>query len=104
MMQLVSPHTRVPSAEDQPHPGSPPPTATVRPTGYLFLDVDGVLNPEAWALDGDWAQRCYGGYYVWTSAELGRWLNHLMDNGTQVVWATTWVQTPDLLGGLAETF
>ena len=73
-------------------------------SAYLFLDVDGVLNPEAWALGGDWQQRRFGGYHVWTSAELGRWLVGLIDGGVAVVWATTWVHTPDLLDQLAVAF
>jgi len=73
-------------------------------TGYLFLDIDGVLNPDSWALGGDWQQRSFGGFHVWTSAELGSWITGLIKQGVTVVWATTWIRTPALLDELAEAF
>jgi hypothetical protein len=71
---------------------------------YLFLDIDGVLNPEAVVLPGDWRQVQVDRYWVWTSARLGRWLNDLIDRGVQIVWATTWVENPRALAALAGAF
>ncbi len=71
---------------------------------YLFLDVDGVLNPEALTLPGDWRQVQAGRFRVWTSARLGRWLTGLTNRGVQIVWATTWIEVPDSLAALARAF
>ena len=74
------------------------------PSGYLFLDVDGVLNPVSPGSDGDWVVReDIGLYGVWTSATLGRWLNDLIENDVQIVWATTWIFLPDDLDALAAS-
>src|SRR5262245_19554427 len=69
---------------------------------YLFLDVDGVLNPEAVVLPGDWRQVPVDRFWVWTSPRLSRWMNGLLDRGAQIVWATTWIRHPDALATLAE--
>jgi HAD domain in Swiss Army Knife RNA repair proteins len=74
------------------------------PRSYLFLDVDGVLNPEAVVLPGDWRQTQVDRYWVWTSIRLGQWLSSLADRGIQIVWATTWIEHPAALAALAAAF
>ena len=74
------------------------------PQSYLFLDIDGVLNPEAVVLPGDWRQVQAGRYWVWASERLGRWLNQLTDRGVQIVWATTWIEQPHALATIARAF
>ena len=71
----------------------------------LFLDVDGVLNPEdddglpaAW--HGSW--RCMhspSGARVWLSSTQAAALRRLP---VEIVWATTWCHAPDDLEWLAE--
>jgi hypothetical protein len=71
----------------------------------MFLDVDGVLNPDdddgfptSWP--GSW--RCMGspsGARVWLSAEQGAALRSLE---VDIVWATSWGHSPDDLEWLAE--
>ena len=73
------------------------------PRSYLFLDIDGVLNPTSIVLPGDWRQVQIDRLYVWTSADLGRWLTRLVDGGVQIVWATTWIQIPGSLALLADS-
>jgi len=72
------------------------------PKGYLFLDVDGILNPSLARLDGDWRLEQAGLFQVWISPSLNCWLQYLIDNGIQIVWATTWVEIPVDLAELAE--
>lgn len=71
----------------------------------LFLDIDGVLNPflARTNLHGDWrkAEFADGGRY-WVSPRLGAWLRKLLEEGTRLVWATTWVNDPDDLERYAE--
>jgi hypothetical protein len=71
----------------------------------LFLDVDGVLNPEdddglpaAW--QGTW--RCMhspSGIRVWLSSSQASALRRLP---VEIVWATTWCHSPDDLEWLCE--
>lgn len=71
----------------------------------LFLDVDGVLNPflARTNLHGDWRKVEFGdGGRYWVSPRLGAWLRGLLDGGTRIVWATTWVNDPGDLERYAE--
>jgi hypothetical protein len=68
----------------------------------LFLDVDGVLNPwmSKTEADSNWTvitlkEHTY--MNVWISWMVFGWLEDLIEHGTQIVWATTWVDTPDRL-------
>jgi hypothetical protein len=84
------------------------PTATATDTttkSYLFLDVDGILNPFLReGLRGDWRLVSIGRYDVWQSEQLSAWLNDLLDQDVQIVWATTWVESPEMLAELAEAW
>lgn len=71
----------------------------------LFLDVDGVLNPEdddglpdAWP--NSWqCMRSPSGARVWLSSTQAAALRRLP---VEIVWATTWCHSPDDLEWLAE--
>jgi hypothetical protein len=72
--------------------------------GYLFLDVDGVLNPtrlNANKLDSTFSKHAIGGFKVWLSKRQGYWLDNLRYRGITIVWATTWVTAPEALATLA---
>jgi hypothetical protein len=74
-------------------------------TGYLFLDVDGVINPyQAKSLKGDWTISQIDRYDVWTSRNFGAWLTSLVDRGITIVWATTWVEDDDMRAELCQHF
>lgn len=72
---------------------------------FLFLDIDGVINPfdehDPTRLGTDWTRPVIGGYSVWVSPSLGNWLNHLIADGIDIVWATTWIRHPDHLAEYA---
>ena len=71
---------------------------------YLFLDVDGVLNPEtSFATDLDPSFRLHriNRFDVWVSEKQATWLRDLRRNGTTIVWATTWVENIEMLDELA---
>lgn len=76
--------------------------------GFLFLDVDGVLNPWLGSnLHGDWRKAPLDPQEprkqrFWVSAELGRWLADLDAGGVRIVWATTWVRHPAELASYAR--
>jgi hypothetical protein len=72
---------------------------------YLFLDVDGVLNPEtsfADDLDPTFKVHRIGKYDVWVSRKQGEWLQGLRKRGVNIVWATTWIESPPMLDELAD--
>lgn len=74
-------------------------------SAYLFIDVDGVLNPDTkWAtrLDSTFIQRHIGQYHVWVSRYQSEWLLSLLDQGVTIVWATTWVNDEVMLATLAD--
>lgn len=65
------------------------------PTGYVFLDVDGIINPFRRNLDLDgWKLANIEGYEVWTSKPVSAWFQSLVESGVQIVWATTWIKMP----------
>jgi FMN phosphatase YigB (HAD superfamily) len=71
---------------------------------YLFLDVDGVLNPEhSFATDLDPSFRLHriNRFDVWVSEKQATWLRDLRRNGTTIVWATTWIENIEMLDELA---
>ena len=73
---------------------------------YLFLDVDGVLNPmatnaEAKRLDPTFTARLIAPYEVWVSEYQAKWLQDLLAQGVTIVWATTWVESEAMLAELA---
>ena len=71
---------------------------------YLFLDVDGVLNPDtSYADDLDPTYRVYriNKYNVWISERQAKWLRNLHNKGVTIVWATTWVEDTKMLDELA---
>ena len=72
------------------------------PTGYVFLDVDGIINPfdRDLRLPG-WHLEHVGFWDIWVGDPLAAWLRGLIDHGVQIVWATTWVENPDNLAELA---
>ena len=73
-------------------------------SSYLFLDVDGVLNPEysyADELDPTFKTHYIGKYQVWVSRKQGQWLQNLRRRGVTIVWATTWIENPAMLDELA---
>ena len=81
------------------------------PRGYLFLDVDGVLNPFTHVRlvrpdlpAPDWELRRINGYRVWVGHPVSDWLNGLLSDGIQIVWATTWVTVEPALRELAENW
>ena len=74
------------------------------PRRHLFLDVDGVLNPDTSMLSGDWRPQEIGEFLIWTSVSLGRWLGELLADGVQIVWATTWINAPADLDEVAFAF
>ena len=64
------------------------------PTGYVFLDVDGIINPFDRQLDIDgWKLHPVEGYQVWVGKPLKPWFRQLVQKGIQFVWATTWINT-----------
>jgi len=71
----------------------------------LFLDVDGVLNPQddeglpdAWR--GSWeCMHTPSGARVWLSSSQAAAIQRLR---VEIVWATTWCHSPDDLEWLAE--
>lgn len=72
---------------------------------YLFLDVDGVLNPErldCTKLDSTFRKHTIGGYRVWLADSHGQWLSSLRYRGITIVWATTWIGAPEMLDILAK--
>lgn len=72
---------------------------------YLFLDVDGVLNPDRFdprPLDRTFRKHTIGGYQAWVSQRQGTWLQSLRSQGTTIVWATTWVESTQMLTTLAN--
>jgi hypothetical protein len=71
------------------------------PRAYMFLDVDGIINPMAGELYGDWQIYKIGRFEVWQSDSVSAWLNSLIDQGVQIVWATTWVESPANLDELS---
>jgi hypothetical protein len=73
----------------------------LQPRGYLFLDIDGVLNPLAGRMGDDWRIVRAGMLNVWFSDDLSTWLHSLIDQGIQIVWATTWIEIPIDLAELA---
>lgn len=74
--------------------------------GYMFLDVDGVINPyKSLSAPGrDWKVVRIDGFAVWTSKHFGRWLTSLVDRGVTIVWASTWVAHDQIRGELCEHF
>lgn len=70
-------------------------TISNSPTGLVFLDVDGIINPfhRDLKLDG-WKLSKVEGYWVWTSTTVRPWFQSLVDAGVQFVWATTWINQP----------
>jgi hypothetical protein len=73
----------------------------IDPTGYLFLDVDGVINPIDWVDQPGWRRVVINGYRVWVGEPLSAWLNDLLAQGIQIVWATTWITDDEMLDELA---
>ena len=72
---------------------------------YLFLDVDGVINPwVAEHLGDDWRQTRIDRYWVWTSLNFGAWLNSLIERGVTIVWATTWIENEIMRNELCLSF
>jgi hypothetical protein len=69
---------------------------TPNPTGYIFLDVDGILNPfdRKLGLDG-WKLHKVAGFMIWAGTPLVPWFQDLVARGIQVVWATTWINQPE---------
>ena len=80
------------------------------PKGYLFLDVDGVLNPvrgNGFGRPGWWLEDIptgRGSFRVWIGEPLSIWLNQLIDSGIQIVWATTWITDQEALAHLADAW
>jgi hypothetical protein len=71
------------------------PNLNPNPTGYVFLDVDGILNPFLRELNLDgWKLTEIEGFWVWTSKTVGEWFQSLVESGVQIVWATTWINSP----------
>ena len=68
-----------------------PPT---KPTGYVFLDVDGIINPfdRDLGLDG-WTLHKVEDYWVWVGDPVIPRFQRLVEAGVQFVWATTWINT-----------
>ena len=65
-----------------------------QPTGYVFLDVDGIINPFDRDLDIEgWTLRPIEGFEVWVGKPLKPWFKNLVAHGVQIVWATTWINT-----------
>lgn len=64
------------------------------PTGYIFLDVDGILNPfdRQLGIDG-WKLHKVEEYFVWVGKPLTPRFQRLVESGVQIVWATTWINT-----------
>jgi len=79
------------------------PGRLTNPSAYVFLDVDGIINPYARKLPGleGWETYVIDRYEVWYSDYLRNWLHNLIDNNVQIVWATTWVEHPANLFDLA---
>ena len=79
------------------------PGRLTNPSAYVFLDVDGIINPYArkLGLDG-WEVFTIDRFEVWYSDYLRNWLLNLIDNNVQIVWATTWVEHPANLFELAD--
>ncbi|WP_344953744.1 HAD domain-containing protein [Actinomadura miaoliensis] len=69
--------------------GAPRPGSRVSARPLLYLDVDGVLNPENPRDPGRFAEHAVGRLTVRVSDEHAEWLVRL--RGTyDLVWATTW--------------
>ena len=69
-------------------------TPTTKPTGYVFLDVDGIINPfdRDLGLDG-WTLHKVEDYWVWVGDPVIPRFQRLVEAGVQFVWATTWINT-----------
>lgn len=73
------------------------------PTAYLFIDIDGVLNPYTDAdLGHDWSVEQLDGYDLQINPTFGVRLGALP--GVQVVWATTWIRVPASLERAASAY
>lgn len=74
-------------------------------TGYVFLDVDGIINPFMRKLDIEgWTLHEVEGYMVWRGASVRRWFRSLVEAGIQIVWATTWIKSPEGLRRLEKLY
>jgi hypothetical protein len=88
---------------------SPEPIPSTTPQRFLFMDLDGVLNPFRAAappvyLRQHWikAQPPDSAYKVWANPAMGAALMDISQRfSVQIVWATTWVDYPSRLNWYA---
>jgi len=86
---------------------APHPTAPAAPRPLVFIDVDGVLNPDAerchpatvhaagyrpHRFDGTGPHGRHATGTVWLNPTHGAWLTELADHGADLAWATSWQQ------------
>lgn len=69
---------------------------------YLFLDIDGVLNPYRTTHPGDgWVNKTVAGYRMWVNHDI---TERLLATEAQIVWATMWVTEPRSLVAAAKAY
>ena len=56
-----------------------------------------MINPTRWVDQPGWHREVIHGFRVWVGEPLSAWLNDLLAQGIQIVWATTWITNDEML-------